>query len=178
MICDHCDRLVTSCKKSARHSRNFLRFVCLFICLPCLSHSSDLEKKTSQKIQSQVTRSTGIAYSTYCKVPREVESQLYSGNWFRRFSFSFLWEPVGSFCDAPEPPAWKQFVIPQRKRWQCLCSCRAMERKALIWSLLVDTRKGAPQRLPTFTEAPQMVSSLAQMTSVIKYGKFHDTVNF
>lgn len=54
----------------------------------------------------------------------------------------------------------------------------AMERKALIWSLLVDTRKGAPQRLPTFTEAPQMVSSLAQMTSVIKYGKFHDTVNF
>lgn len=117
MICDHCDRLVTSCKKSARHSRNFLRFVCLFICLPCLSHSSDLEKKTSQKIQSQVTRSTGIAYITYCKVPREVESQLYSGNWFRRFSFSFLWEPVGSFCDAPEPPAWKQFVIPQRKRW-------------------------------------------------------------
>lgn len=129
MICDHCDRLVTSCKKSARHSRNFLRFVCLFICLVCFSlplfwfH----RKKTSQKIQSQVTRSTGIAYSTYCKVPQEVESHLYSGNWFRRFSFYIFlracgfvlgcsWAPcLETVCYSPE----KEMVMLVQLPWHC-----------------------------------------------------------
>lgn len=66
----------------------------LFVWHVFLSHVSDLEKKTSQKIPSQVTQSTGIAYSTYCKSLRKwkVSSIVEISSDVFRFRFSeSLW---------------------------------------------------------------------------------------